>query len=73
MEFGIKKMVLKKCAMLIMKNRKRESMERTKLPHRKSIRTHEEKENYKSQGILKADTIKQTDMKEKVRKENSEE
>ena len=36
---------------------------------RKKIRTHGEKEIYKYLGILEADTIKQVEMKEKIKKE----
>ena len=39
----------------------------------KSIRTLGENENNKYKGILEVDTIKQTEMKEKVRKKTSEE
>ena len=42
MEFGIEK-----CAMLIMKSGKRETVKRLELPNQKSIRTLGEKENYK--------------------------
>ena len=61
MEFGIEK-----CAMPIMKSGKRETMERIELPNQKKER---KKENYKYLGILEADTIKQVEMKEKIRKE----
>ena len=37
-------------------------------PNQESIRTFEEKENYKYPGILEAEFIKQIEMKEKVRK-----
>ena len=39
------------------------------LPNQDKIRTLEEKETYKYLGILEADTIKQVDMKEKIKKE----
>ena len=58
-----------KCAMLVMKNGKRETTERIKLPNQENIRALEEKETYKYLGILEFDTIKQAEMKEKVRKE----
>ena len=64
MEFGIEN-----CAMLIMKSGKREPTEDTELPSQESIRTLGEKENYKYLGILGMDTIKQREMKEKIRKE----
>ena len=63
-EFGIEK-----CAMLIMKSRKRQIMERKELPNQEGIRTLREKENYKYLGILNSDTIKQVEMKEKLRNE----
>ena len=58
MEFGIKT-----CAILIMKSRKRETMEGIELPNQERIRTIGEKENNKYFGILEAGTIKQTEMK----------
>ena len=58
MEFGIEK-----CAMLIMKSGKRETIEEIKLPNQENMRKLKEKENYKNLGILKADTIKQTEWK----------
>ena len=54
MEFGIKKF-----AMLIRKSGKRETTEGTELLNQESIRTLEEKENYKYLEILEADTNKQ--------------
>ena len=51
-----------------MKSEKREIMEEIEQPNQKSIRKIEEKENYKYLGILEADAIKQTEMKEKIRK-----
>ena len=39
------------------------------LPNHDKIRTHEEKETYKYLGILEADSIKQVQMKDKIRKE----
>ena len=59
MEFGIEK-----CPTLTMKSRKRETTEEIEMPNRKRIKMFGEKENYKHFGILKADTIKQADMKE---------
>ena len=55
--------------MLIKKSEKRETTEGTELPNQEKIRMLGEKENYKYLGILEADTIKQAEMKEKVRKE----
>ncbi len=44
-------------------------MERTELSNQERIKALGEKENYKYQGILEADNIKQTEMKENLRKE----
>ena len=38
------------------------------LPNQEKIRTFREKEMYKYLGILEADTIKQTEIKEKIKK-----
>ena len=54
--------------MLIMKCWKRETMERIEQPNQESIRMLEEKENYKYLEILEVNIIKQTKMKEKIRK-----
>ena len=59
-EFG-----LEKCAKLIIKCGKRETMEGKELLDRESIWMLEEKKNYKYLGILEVDTIKQSAMKEK--------
>ena len=64
MEFGIEK-----CAMLVMKSGKRHMTDRMELPNHDEIRTLGENENYKYLGILEADTIKQVEMKDKIRKE----
>ena len=64
MEFG-----MKNYAMLIMKKEKRKTIEGIELSNQESIRILGEKENYKYQRILEADGIKQTEMKEKARKE----
>ena len=58
-------LVIEKCALLIMRNRKRQIMEGIELRNQEIIRAHGEKENYKYSGILEADTIKQVEMKEK--------
>ena len=63
MEFG-----REKCAMLIMRSGKRRMTEGIELPNQEKIRTLGEKENYKYLGILEANTIKQTNMKEKILK-----
>ena len=55
-------------AMLIIKYWKRESAERKELSNQKSIKILGEEEKYKYLGILEADTIKQAEMKETIRK-----
>ena len=64
MEFGIEK-----CAMLVIKSGKRHMTDGMELPNRDKIRTLGENETYKYLGILEADTIKQVEMKGKIRKE----
>ena len=64
MEFGIEKN-----AMLVMKRGRRHLTDRMELPNQDTIRTLGEKETYKYWGILEADTIKQVEMKEKIKKE----
>ena len=64
MEFGIEK-----CAMLVMKSGKRHLTTGMKLLNQDKIKTLGEKETYKYLGILEANTIKQVEMKEKI-KEN---
>ena len=54
-----------KCAMLQMKMGKAEGIE---LPNQKRIRTLGERENLKYLEIVEADTIKQAEMKGKIRK-----
>ena len=63
MEFGIEK-----CAMLLMKSGKRHMTDGIELPNLDKIRTLEENETYKYLGILEADTIKQVQMKDTIRK-----
>ena len=58
-----------KCAMLVMKSGKRHLTDGMKLPNQDKIRTLAENETYKYMGILKADTIKQVEMKNKIQKE----
>ena len=60
MEFGIEKR-----AMLVMKSGKRHMTDGMKLPNQDKIRMHGENETYKYLGIMKADTIKHVEMKEK--------
>ena len=64
MEFGIEK-----CAMLVMKSGKRHMTDGMELPNHDRIMTLEEKETDKYLGILEADTIKQVQMKDMIRKE----
>ena len=65
MEFGIEK-----CAMLVMKSGKRHMTDGIELPNYDKIKTHGENETYKYLGILEADSIKQVEMKDKIRKEH---
>ena len=64
MEFG-----KEKCTMLEMKSGKCHLTDRMELQNQDKIRTFEEKETYKYLDILEADTIKQMERKEKVKKE----
>ena len=64
MEFGIEKY-----AMLVMKSGKRHLTNEKELPNQEPIRTLGEKETYKYLGILEVDTIKQMEIKEKIKKE----
>ena len=64
MEFGIEK-----CARLVMKSSKRHMTDGIELPNHDKIRTLGENKTYKYLGILEADTIKQVEMKDKIRKE----
>ena len=51
--------------MVIMKSRKQQRMEGITVPNQDETRTLGEKETNKHLGILKVDTIKQAEMKEK--------
>ena len=64
MEFGIEK-----CVKLVMKSVKQYRTDGMELPNQDKIRTLGEKETYKYLGILEADTIKQVQMKDKIKKE----
>ena len=64
MEFGIEK-----CAMLVMKSGKQHMTDGMELPNHDTIRMLEKNETYKYLGILEADTIKQVQMKDMIRKE----
>ena len=68
MGFGIDK-----CSILVMNSGKRYITEGVELPDQVVIRTFREKETYKYLGILEADTIKQEEMKENIKKNSSEE
>ena len=61
MEFGIEKR-----AMLVRKSGEQHMTEEFKQSNQVVIRTLGEKETYKYLGILKADMIKQVEMKEKI-------
>ena len=67
MEFGIEK-----CVMLVMKSSKRFLTDGKERQNQDKIRTLGEKETYKYLGILESDTIKQVEMKEKLRKKSQE-
>ena len=56
-------------SVLVMKSGKRHLTDRIELPNQDKIRTLTENETYKYWGILKADTIKQMEMKDKIQKE----
>ena len=58
-----------KCALLVMKSGKRQLTDGIELPNQDKIRTLAENETYKYLGILEADTIKQVEMKERIKKE----
>ena len=64
MEFG-----KEKCVKHVMKSGKRHMTDGMELPNHDRIRTLEENETYKYLGILEADTIKQVQMKDTIRKE----
>ena len=63
MELGIEK-----CAMQIMKSRKRHLTEEFELPNQEQIRTLKEKERYKYLGKLEADTIKLVERQKKLKR-----
>ena len=64
MAFGIEKY-----AMLVLKSGKRHLTDRMELSNQDKIRILGEKEMYKYMSLLKADTIKQLEMKRKIQKE----
>ena len=53
----------------MLKRRKRGRTEGIEMSNQEGIRSLVEKENYKYWGILEADTIKQAEVKERIRKE----
>ena len=63
MEFSIEK-----CAMLVKKSDKRHLTDGMKLPNQVKIRSLRANETYKYLSILEADTIKQVEMKDKIKK-----
>ena len=63
-EFGIEK-----CAMLIMRSRKQCIAEGIELANQEKVRMLREKEIYKYLGVLEVDTIKQVEVKKKIKKE----
>ena len=60
---------IEKSAMLVIKSGKGHLTDGMELPNKDKIRMLREKETYKYFGILEADTIKQVEMKEKIKKE----
>ena len=63
MEFGFEK-----CSMLVMKSGERHMTDGMELPNQNMITMLEEKKTYKYLGILVADTIKQVEKREKIKK-----
>ena len=61
--------VIEKYAMLARKSGKQHLTDGMELPSQDKIRTLGEKETYKYLGILEANTIKQVEMKDKIKKE----
>ena len=62
------KLGIEKCAILILNSGKEERVERIELLNQENIRPLAEKKKYKYLGILEANTIKQVQMNEKLRK-----
>ena len=60
---------IEKCVILVMKSGKRHLTDRMEIPNQDKIRTLREKEASKYLSILEADTIKQVEVKEKIKKE----
>ena len=59
--------------MLIMRSGERQIMEGIERPNQEKIRTFGEKETYKYLGILETNIIKQAEMKEKIKRNTSDE
>ena len=64
---------IEKCAMLIMRCGRRQITERIELPNPENIRTLGKKQNSKNLVILKAGAFKRVEMKEKFKKNISDE
>ena len=60
---------IEKCALFIMKNGKRQTMDRTKLANQGISECLKRRKIAGTSGILESDTIKQVEMKEKARSE----
>ena len=63
---------IEKCDVLMMRSEKSKPAEEIELPNQECMRTLGEKENYWFSEILEADTIKQAEMKEKIKKKVQE-
>ena len=60
---------LEKCAMLVMKSCKLQLTDGIEQPNQDKIKSLAENETYEYLGSLEADTIKQSEIKEKIQKE----
>lgn len=58
-----------RCAILIMKRRKQVQAESVELPDDKTIRSLKEDESYEYLGVLEADDLNRSEMKERIKKE----
>ena len=63
---------LEQCAMLVMKSGKWHMGKGIEWPNQEKSRTLGENKTYKYLGILEADTIKQVEMKEKIKRVSQE-
>ena len=66
MEFG-----KEKCAMQVMKSDNQHLTDGIEVPNQDKIKTHRDEETYKYIGIWEVDTIKQEEMKEKIKENTS--